>query len=609
MHLSFKSIIWSKSLRRTLINSDFRSTKNKIYIIFVSYQINQKHRVMKRNHFIPLTLVIMLIAVSCDYVAEHHHSEMENTIIPKAESLNPVDDNLVSERLAIFAPFKLTADISHLSDNEKEMLPILFKIADIMQEIYWQQTIGEKDAFFNKITDEATLKFAKINYGPWDRMNGNASFIKEIGEKPAGANFYPANMTKAEFDAIEDETKTNLYTLIRRAEHGKELKVVWYHNAYAEQLEKASELMLKAAELAEDAGLKKYLSLRAKALLTDDYQESDFAWMDMQNSNLDFVVGPIENYEDALYGYKAAFESFILIKDLEWSQRLAKFGAMLPELQAGLPIEDEYKKEVPGVNADINAYDVIYYAGDCNAGSKTIAINLPNDEEVHLKIGSRKLQLKNAMQAKFDKILMPIAETLINKDQLKHVKFSAFFENTMFHEVGHAMGIKTTLDGKSTVREALKEKYSSLEEGKADIMGLYIVSKMYEKGELTEGEVMDNFVTFFAGIFRSSRFGAASAHGKANMMRFNYFAEKGAFTRSNEGIYTINFDKMKTAMISSLQDILHLQGDGDYEATSKLIKETGIIKPMLQSDLDRLAAANIPVDIVFEQGIENISLK
>ncbi len=568
---------------------------------------------MKFKHIVPFVLVIVFMAVSCDYAHHghdhHHHSEMENTVIPDVKTLSPVSDEVVSERLAIFAPFKLTADISHLSDKEKEMLPILFEIADIMQDLYWQQTVGNKDAFLGKISDQTTLDFAKINFGPWDRLNGNASFIKEIGPKPLGANFYPADMSKEEFDALADEKKTSLYTLLRRDEHTGELKAVWYHEAYAEQLQKASKLLLKAAELAEDPGLKNYLTLRAKALVTDDYQPSDFAWMDMQNANIDFVVGPIENYEDALYGYKAAFESFILIKDLEWSQRLAKFGAMLPELQAGLPVPDAYKKDVPGVNADINAYDVIYYAGDCNAGSKTIAINLPNDEEVHIKIGSRKLQLKNAMQAKFDKILVPIAETLINKDQLKHVTFNAFFENTMFHEIGHAMGIKGTIDGSGTVREALKEQYSPLEEAKADIMGLYLVSKMYEQGELTEGEVMDNFVTFFAGIFRSSRFGAASSHGKANMMRFNYFHEKGAFTRSDDGIYTIHFEKMQEAMISSMQEILKLQGDGDYDATAKLIKETGIVMPMLQSDLDRLGGANIPVDIVFEQGPENIKLK
>ncbi len=556
--------------------------------------------------------MMSVIVLSILFTTACNQSDMSNdysqNAIPTDIALNPVSDEVIQNRLAIYAPFELTSDVSHLSDKEKQMLPLLFEAADLMQDIYWKQTIGDRDLFMSQIADENTRKFAMINYGPWDRLNGNASFIKEIGAKPLGANFYPTDMTKEEFEAIEDSNKTSLYTLIRRDENGK-LNVVWYHDAYAKENTKAAELLLKAAELAEDAGLKNYLTLRADALLTDNYQPSDLAWMEMQTSNIDFVVGPIENYEDALYGYKAANESFILLKDLKWSERLAKFGAMLPELQAGLPVEADYKKEVPGVNSDMNAYDVIYYAGDCNAGSKTIAINLPNDEEVHLLMGSRKLQLKNAMKAKFEKILVPIADMLINPEQLKYITFNAFFENVMFHEVGHAMGIKNTLDGSSTVREALKEKYSSLEEGKADIMGLYLVTKLYEKGELTEGEVMDNFVTFFAGIFRSSRFGAASAHGKANMMRFNYFEEKEAFTRDKNGIYTINFEKMHAAMITIMQDILKIQGDGDYDAAAKWIEEEGVIRPMLQGDLDRLGAANIPVDIVFEQGADKINLK
>lgn len=542
----------------------------------------------------------VLISTSCN---ESNNNSV--TIIPKDVVLNPISTAEVESRLAIYAPFKLTTDISHLSVSEKEILPILFQVAEIMEDIYWDQTIGQRDDFLKRLTDPAARIFSLINYGPWDRLNGNKSFIAEIGEKPAGANFYPADMTKEEFEAFDDPNKTSLYTLIRRDENG-DLKSVWYHEAYAEQLQKASGLLKKAAELAEDSGFKKYLNLRAEALITDEYQASDFAWMDMQNSNIDFVVGSIENYEDALYGYKAANESFILIKDIEWSKKLAKFGAMLPDLQTKLPVDQEYKKEVPGTNADINAYDVIYYAGDCNAGSKTIAINLPNDEEVHLKIGSRKLQLKNAMRAKFEKILVPISKVLITESQQKYIKFDAFFENTMFHEVGHAMGIKNTLDGTQTVREALKEKYSSMEEAKADIMGLYIVTQLYEMGELTEGEVMDNYVTFFAGIFRSSRFGASSAHGKANMMRFNYFADNGVFTRSDEGVYTIHFDAMKKAMTGSLQDILHIQGNGDYAAASKLIEETGIVMPTLQADLDRLGNANIPVDIIFEQGLSKL---
>jgi hypothetical protein len=415
-------------------------------------------------------------------------------------------------------------------------------------------------------------------------------------------------MTKAEFEAFKDPNKKSLYTLIRRNEDGT-LRCVWYHQAYEAQLKKASDLMKQAAALADDAGLKKYLELRAEALMTSQYQPSDFAWMEMRSSNIDFVVGPIENYEDALFGYKASFESYILIKDPVWSARLVKYAAMLPDLQRGLPVKEEYKKEIPGSDADLNAYDVVYYAGDCNAGSKTIAINLPNDEEVQLKKGSRKLQLKNAMQAKFDKIMVPIADLLIDPAQRKNVTFNAFFENTMFHEVAHAMGVKNTINGKGTARTALKEMFSSLEEGKADIMGLYLVTKLYEMGELTEGTVMDNYVTFFAGTFRSVRFGAASAHGKSNMMRYNFFAQEGAFTRNANGTFTVDFEKTKAAMEKLVQKIVYIQGDGDYEAAKKWVETEGVVKPELQADLDRINAANIPVDVVFEKGKKELGLK
>jgi len=524
-------------------------------------------------------------------------------IIPADIPLNPVSQEEVDSRLAIYAPFRLSADVSHLSDNQKQLLIKLFDVAKIMDNLFWKQAIGCKNSFLERISDENVKRFAMINYGPWDRLNNNQSFISGIGEKPLGANFYPVDMTREEFEAYGDPNKASLYTLIRRDENGS-LQTVWYHEAYATQLQEASRLMKEAAQLAEDPFLKKYLEMRADALTTDEFQASDFAWMEMKTSDIDFVVGPIENYEDQLFGYKTAYESFILLKDIAWSQKLEKFSAMLPALQAGLPVKDEYKKDVPGSDADMNVYDVIYYAGDCNAGSKTIAINLPNDEEVHVKVGSRKLQLKNAMQAKFDKILLPISDVLIDPAQRQHVKFNAFFENTMFHEVGHAMGIKNTISGKGTARESLKEQYSAIEEGKADIMGLYLVTKLYEMGELTEGQVMDNYVTFFAGIFRSSRFGAASAHGKANMMRFNYFQEMGAFTRNNDGTYTINFEKMQEAMVSLMQKILYIQGDGDYETARAWVESSAMVSPRLQEDLDRLNASDIPVDIVFEQGVE-----
>lgn len=556
------------------------------------------------------TVAAVLIAtVSCNKSTKSEE-EMENKyqgVIPAGKTFVADTAIDVAQRLSTYAPFTLTADISNLSDKEKQILPLLFDAAAIMDDIFWQQTIGNKDAFLSGISDETTRKFAEINYGPWDRLNGNISFIQGIGEKPLGANFYPSDMTKEDFDTLQNPDKTSLYTLIRRNDDGG-LRVVWYHEAYASKVKKAAELMKKAASLAEDAGLKKYLELRAEALLTDKYQESDFAWMDMKNSNIDFVVGPIENYEDALFGIKAAQESYVLLKDVEWSKKLAHFSALLPDLQKGLPVDQKYKNEVPGSDADLNVYDVLYYAGDCNSGSKTIAINLPNDEQVQLKKGSRKLQLKNAMKAKFDKILVPISNLLIDESQRNNIKFDAFFANTMFHEVAHGLGIKNTLNGKGTVREALKEQYSAIEEAKADILGLYMVTKLYEMGELKDGQVMDNYVTFMAGIFRSVRFGAASAHGKANMLTFSYFAEHGAFTYNQNGTYSVNFDKMKAAVEGLGGMILTLQGNADYEGVKQLIATKSIIPAQLQKDLNKLKDANIPVDIVYTQGKSSIGL-
>jgi hypothetical protein len=508
-----------------------------------------------------------------------------------------------------FVKVDLTTDIKHLSENEKKMLPILFEVAQIMDDIYWMQAFGDKDMLFKSKYDDATKAFIGINYGPWERLNGNKPFIEGFAAKPLGANFYPIDMTREEFDAFDSDSKSSQYTIIRRMADGS-LESVPYSIAYKKQHDKAAELLRKAAELAEDSGLKKYLELRAEALLTDNYQPSDMAWMDMKTNNIDFVCGPIENYEDALFNYKAAHEAFILIKDIEWSKKLDRFASLLPKLQEELPVEAPYKSEIPGSDSDLGVYDAVYYAGDCNAGSKTIAINLPNDPEVHIKKGSRKLQLKNSMQYKFDKILVPISEILIAPEQRKHIKFDAFFENVMFHEVAHGLGIKNTINGKGTVREALKETFSPIEEAKADILGLFMVAKLVELGEIQKSDLMDNYVTFMAGIFRSVRFGAASAHGKANMMRFYFFQEKGAFTRDPaSGTYMVNFEKMTEAMNLLAAEIITTQGDGNYEKAKKMLEENGYIREGLQADLNRISVANIPKDIRFNQGEKMLGLE
>ena len=507
----------------------------------------------------------------------------------------------------MYVPVTLKTDLSALSANERAMIPILIEAAEIMDELFWIESYGDKNELLEQLTEDKIRDFAVINYGPWDRLKNNESFVIGIGDKLKVANFYPADMGKEEFENADLEGKESLYTMIRRDENGNLISIP-YHEFFKESVEKASDLLAQASELADDPGLKKYLELRSKALLDDEYQASDMAWLDMKDNTIDVVIGPIETYEDKLFGYKAAHEAYVLIKDKEWSQRLEKFAQFMPELQSNLPVPAPYKKETPGSDAQLNAYDVVYYAGDCNAGSKTIAINLPNDEEVQLSKGTRRLQLKNAMKAKFDKILIPIANELIESEQLDHITFDAFFANTMFHEVAHGLGIKNTLDGNNTVRKALMDHASTMEEGKADILGLYMINELFKKGEV-EGSIEDYYVTFMAGIFRSVRFGAASAHGKANMIRFNYFKEMNAFIFNPEtGKYKVDFDNIEKAMNSLSERILVLQGDGNYDQVNEFVTKYANIPADLQKDLDKLSEKKIPVDVQFIQGMEVLGL-
>ncbi|QOL25783.1 Zn-dependent hydrolase [Thalassotalea sp. LPB0316] len=551
---------------------------------------------MKLNKIAAMLIVAGTALTGCGQ-ADNAAQKAQYQIVPEYQN-----------RLDIYEPVTLSADLSHLTDNQKQLISLLIEASDIMDDLFWQQAFGQdKDSFLAGIADEKLRQFAAINYGPWDRLNGDKPFLKGFKAKSAGAEFYPHDMTKKEFESAQFDDKDGLYSLVRR-DHEGQLSTIAYSEAYSDEINRAAAILEKAAGFAEDEEFANYLKMRATAMRTDDYQASDFAWMDMKNNMIDVVIGPIETYEDQLYGYRAGFESYVLIKDLAWSEKLAKYAAFLPELQKELPVNKKYKAEVPGSDADLNAYDVVYYAGHSNAGGKTIAINLPNDEEVQLAKGTRRLQLKNAMQAKFDSIMKPIAATLIAPEQRENVTFTAFFANTMFHEVAHGLGIKNTINGKGTVRQSLKEHASALEEGKADILGLYMVRQLLAKGAITEGQLEDYYTTFMAGIFRSVRFGASSAHGKANMVRFNYFQEHGAFSRSEDGLYSVNMEKMTQAIDSLSELILTLQGNGDYDGVAKLVEESGMIKADLAADLARLEAANIPVDITFKQGKKVLGL-
>lgn len=545
---------------------------------------------MKRKLLTILTLTCLFFA-GCGKSGNEKQAEKKSEMQVKVEEFAPVD---------------LTTDLSKLTPKEKELVGIFLDIAKIMDDLFWQQSYGNK-ADMDTIKDEYVKQFAMINYGPWERLNNMKPFVSGFGEKPLGAGFYPKDMTKEEFDALKDKNKNSLYTVLRRDNEGK-LVVKWYREEYKDQIQKVCTLLDKAITLAEDAGLKKYLQERKKAFETDDYFASDMAWMDMKSSKLDFVVGPIENYEDRLFGTKAAYEAFVLVKDEEESGKLAKFTAMLPELQKGLPCDEKFKKEVPGTESDLNVYDVIFYAGDCNAGSKTIAINLPNDERVQLKKGARRLQLKNAMKAKFDAILQPIADNVMSKEQLKNVKFDAFFYNVTFHEVAHGLGIKNTINGKGNVRTALANYYSSWEEAKADILGLYMVCTLIDRGEISGISKDDAIATFIAGILRSVRFGAASAHGVANMMCFNFLEDHKAFSQNNEGLYVIDFDNAMKAINAWAAKILEVEGMGDLAEAKAYSEKNGKIRPALQKSLDKINSLGIPKDIRYNQGKKVLGL-
>lgn len=500
-----------------------------------------------------------------------------------------------------YAPVELKSDlVNGLNDKEKELVKIFFKVGKITDDLFWKQTFGDK-SLLDTITDSYAKEFAIIQYGAWDRLDDNKPFLPGYGEKLPMCTYYPQDITTEEFEAFEDANKDSWYTVIRRNDDGS-LKSVWYHDEYAEEIGQICTLLEKAVTLAEDPGLRNYLEKRIEAFKTDDYLASDLAWMDMKDSKIDFVAGPIESYDDKFRETKTSYESFILLKDEARSKDLAKFVAMLPALQKELPCAPEYKTFVPGTSSDLNVYDAVFYGGDCNAGSKTIAINLPNDDRVHALKGTRRLQLRNAMKAKFDKILLPIGELILTPEQQKNLNFDAFFWNVTFHEVAHGLGVKQTINGKGSVDAAMGTEKTSWEEAKADILGLFMVTKLVEKGEITNITAEEAITTYIAGILRSVRFGAASSHGKANMMCFNYMEKAGAFSRDAEGHYTINFDKAKEAMNGWAALILKTQGDGDVEFATKFRTENGGITPTLQADLDKINNAGIPRDITFIQG-------
>jgi hypothetical protein len=509
--------------------------------------------------------------------------------------------------IAQFAPTEISYDSTLLNKRQKIVIEKLYQASRLIDSIFLRQVFAKNVEIKNQLMDgtseEDSLKlvYFNINYGPFDRLNHDAAFIDSY-KKPLGANFYPPGMTKQDFERwiknhpSDEKSFTSEFTVIRK--DGESLKAIPYSEFYQPELGRISALLREAAEYADNPSLKKYLSLRAKAFETNDYFESDMAWMDLKNNDIEVVIGPYEVYEDALYNYKASFESFVTIKDPEESAKLEKFGSYLKDIENHLPIEDKYKNTERGSESPIVVVNEVYCAGDAKSGVQTLAFNLPNDERVREAKGSKKVMLKNVHEAKFEKLLKPIAEIVLDKDQLKYVTFSGFFNHTLMHEMSHGVGpgIITVNGRKTAVNKELKETYSTLEECKADILGMYNNIFMIDKGVYPKEFAEETYVTFLAGIFRSVRFGINEAHGGGNAIIYNYLLEKGGYEYNPDTKKVrVNFDKIYPALKDLANKVLMIQATGDYDGAKKFIAKYAVSSPSM--DTLRSELTKLPVDI------------
>ncbi len=539
-------------------------------------------------------------------------------IISCSEKKEPLKENkeitMLKNKINQFAKTEIKYDESLLDAKQKIVVQKLYKAAKIMDDIFLEQVYSKNFEIKERLekstdpVDKLRLEYFNIMFGPFDRLEHDKLFIGNK-PKPLGANFYPEDMTKEEFNNWlqnhpQDKNKfTNEFTVIRRKD--KNLVAIPYSEFYKKKLSKAAGLLREAAAAAENQSLKKYLTLRAKAFETNDYYESDMAWMDLKNHTIEVVIGPYEVYEDALFNYKASFECFLTIVDPVETKKLKRFASYLNDMEKNLPIPNKYKNFNRGSESPIMVVQEIFGGGDTKAGVQTLAFNLPNDERVRKAKGSKKVMLKNLHEAKFEKLLKPIAKIVLAEDQLKYVTFNGFFNHTLMHEMSHGIGPGfIEINGRKTeVKKELKETYSKIEECKADILGMYNNIFMIKHNEFPKEFEKEMWVTFLAGTFRSVRFGVNEAHGGGNAIIFNYLLEKGGyeFDSKTEKV-RVNFDKIYPALKELATKVLTIQATGDYNASLALIKQYGIESNTIRLLVSKLT--DLPVDIKPEYQIE-----
>lgn len=527
------------------------------------------------------------------------HCEQHNKEVAQMQSLR--------QKIAQFVPTEIRYDRSLLNERQQKVVENLYRASTLVDTIFLDQVYSKNFETLQRLKQSADplsklqFEYFEIMFGPFDRLDHDKPFIGNQ-PKPKGANFYPADMTREEFEnwikthPQDKEAFLSEVTVIRR--QGKNLVAIPYSEYYKKWLDKVAAYLRKAAEFTDNPSLKKYLLLRAKAFATNDYYESDLAWMDLKDNTIETIIGPYEVYEDELFNYKASFESFVTIKDPEESAKLAKFAQYLTDMEKHLPIPDKYKNFNRGSESPIVVVQEVFSAGDTKAGIQTLAFNLPNDERVREAKGSKKVLLKNLHEAKFKKLLKPIALRLMNRNQLPYVTFAGFFNHTLMHEISHGLGPgNIVINGRKTnVKLELKETYSSIEECKADVLGMYNDLYMIEKGVYPKSFEKEIWATFLAGIFRSIRFGINEAHGAGNALIFNYLLEKGGYEYDpNTEMVSVNWQKIALTVTDLANKLLTIQATGDYKGAKELLakyaKETAPIKALRSKLID------LPVDI------------
>lgn len=516
----------------------------------------------------------------------------------------------LTAKIRRFAPTVITADTTRLSRNDREALQKVIQAAQLLDPLFLVQVWSGNPALKRKLEADKSplgllrLHYFKINAGPWSRLDGNQPFIEGVPrEKPPQANFYPADLTREEFNKwvetlspADREKATGFYWVIRRDPAGK-LMMVPYSQEYKEFLAPGARLLREAAALASNPTLKDFLSKRADAFLSDDYYASDVAWMDL-DAPIDVTIGPYETYEDELFSYKAAFEAYVTLRDDAESAKLSKFSGYLQELENNLPIDPVYRNPKLGAASPIRVVNEIFASGDGNHGVQTAAFNLPNDERVVKEKGSKRVMLKNVQEAKFEKTLIPISRVVLAPEQRKSLSFEQFFTHILAHELMHGLGphnIKVN-GTETTVRKQLKELSSAFEEAKADVTGLWALQYLIDKGVLDKSTEAALYTTYLASMFRSVRFGLTEAHGKGVALQFNYLMDRGAI-KYDEGTGTFRADLplFKEGIRSIAHDIMTVQAEGSYEKANEMLSKYGVIRPVMQKAFDKLT--DVPVDI------------